>query len=101
MVWPSSAHLPLVVRLRQSLGCNGTLDEASGHLFEPSEAEDAMSFLILSLAFAWDCLLVDGNRKLLTFVSHDEYLVLMSADRAFLNKVGGMLEAAKWCHKID
>lgn len=101
MVWPSSGHMPLVLRLRRSLGCERTLEETPGHLFDQSEAEDAMSFLVLSLEFIWDCLLVGGHRKLSCFVSHDEYLVLMSVDRAFLNEVGGVVEQANWCRKVD
>ena len=99
MVWPSSSHVPLLLRLRQSLGCQRSLEEAAGHLFEASEIDDACSFQILSILFIWDCLLFEGTGRLVCFTSHDEYLVLMGPDQAFVNQVGGVLETAGWCRK--
>src|SRR4051794_19333174 len=59
MVWPSRAHLPMAMRLREALKCRESLDDAPGHLFEAAELDDAISLLILGLEFTWDCLVVD------------------------------------------
>jgi len=100
MVWPSCAHLPLVLRLRQAMGSEQSLDEAPCHLFEPTELDDAVSLLIVSLISCWDCLIFDSSQRLICFVSHDEYLVLMSMDQVFLNEIGNGFESAKWCQKL-
>jgi len=100
IVWPSRAHIPLVLRLRQALGCEQSLEEAPGHLFEASEVDDAISLLILSLEFSWDCFLFDANRRFMCFVSHDEYLVLMGTDQSLVNRIGGVFESAEWCRRM-
>jgi hypothetical protein len=100
MVWPSCAHLPLVLRLRQAMGSERSLDETPCHLSEPSESDDAVSLLIVSLVCCWDCLVFDANQRLICFVSHDEYMILMSTDEMFLNEIGARFESAKWCQKL-
>lgn len=54
-VWPSSQHMPLFRRFRQALGEGRPLIDAPGHLLTPDEADDAVSILIVSLQFVWNC----------------------------------------------
>jgi hypothetical protein len=100
MVWPSCAHIPMLLRLRQGMGCALSLEDASGHLFEPTEIDDAVSLLIVCLIFYWDCLVFDTNRKLVCYVSHDKNMILMSADEFFLNHLGDVIETAKLCKRL-
>src|SRR6266705_5728301 len=54
-VWPSSGHLPLFMRLRQSFGADCSIFETPGHLVPWAEQDDALSILVISLEFFWDC----------------------------------------------
>jgi hypothetical protein len=100
MVWPSCAHMPLVLKLRQAMGGVQPLEDAPGHLFEQSETDDAVSLLIVCLVSYWDCFIFDSSRRLICFVSHDNYMILMSVDQAFLHQLGDVLETAKWCRRL-
>jgi hypothetical protein len=100
-VFKSAGHIPLVTTLRRGMGCLERLEESPCHLFLENEIDDAISLLIVSLIFIWDCFVVDSDQRLMCFVSHDEYLVLMSKDQALLDKIGGVFESAKWGSKIQ
>ena len=91
MIWPSSGHIPLLMRLRQALGESRPLEEAQAHLFSSAEREDAVSFLILSLEFFWDLLIVESTGTLSFFVSHDEYLQVMAKDGNALREIDDRL----------
>lgn len=92
MVFPSCAHIPLALRLREAMGCRESLEERPGILVEPNRLDDATSLLIISLEFLWDCLIVDATLRLICFVSHDEHLLLMSKDDAFVAQISNVLE---------
>ena len=83
------------------MGSVRSLEEAPCHLFDVTEVDDAVSLLIVSLAFYLDCFIIDARQRLMCFLSHDEYLVLMSADENFLNRIGSVLESAKWCRRLS
>lgn len=101
MVWPSSGHIPLALRLRQGMGSDDSLEEAPCQIFTSAEIDDAVSFFIISLVFSWDCFVFDAEQRLMWFLSHDDYLILMGANRAALAKIGNMLESAKWCRPLS
>lgn len=94
-VWPSCGHVPLLLRLRQGLGENRTLDQAPGHLLPKGERDDALSILILSLEFYWDCLVVETSGRLAFFTSHDEYCGFMSNEEAIMLRVRQSLNVWK------
>ena len=71
-VWPSSQHMPLFSRFRQALGEHRPLIEAPGHLLTPDEADDAISILIVSLQFVWNCHVLTASGRDVIFVSHDD-----------------------------
>lgn len=101
MVWPSSGHLPLVLRLRQALGCNKLLEDAPGNLLETNELEDALSLFIVALEFSWDCFVADAELRLICFASHDEKITLMSTDKQFLSAAAAALESAQLCTRLS
>jgi hypothetical protein len=101
IVFPSAGHMPLVTTLRRGMGCTEPLEDSPCHLFGENETDDAVSLLITSLMFFWDCFIADSDQRLLCFVSHDEFLLLMSKDQAFLEEIGKVLESAKWCRRIE
>jgi hypothetical protein len=72
-VWPSGQHMPLFDRFRQAFGERRPLIEALGHIIQASERDDAVSILVISVLYLWNChvLSADGDQAL--FVSHDEY----------------------------
>ena len=92
MVFPSSGHPPLLLRLRQALGEHRPLEDCPGHLFSAQEADDALSVIILALEFFWDCSVLGESGRVALFVSHDEYVEFFSTDRSltarFKNAVG-------------
>jgi hypothetical protein len=94
-VWPSSGHIPLLLRLREALGSDKPLDEYPGHLFSENEGNDVISTLVLSLQFNWDCLLVGDNVRIACFISHDEHFFIMSANDALLKKCEDILKSGK------
>jgi hypothetical protein len=91
VVWPSSGHIPLLMRLRQAFGENRPLEAAPVHVFSSAEREDAVSFLILSLEFFWDLLIVESTGTLSFFVSHDEFLQVMAKDGTALTEINDRL----------
>ena len=82
------------------MGCDKPLEAEPGHLFDPTETDDALSLLIASLEFSWDCFIADASQKLMCFASHDEFLIIMSTSEPFLSQVGSVLESAKWCQRL-
>ena len=95
-VFPSSGHMPIVRRIRQALAESRSLDETPPMCFPPDELEDALSFLVASTLFFWDCLLVGGQSQRGIFVSHDEYFALASQDSAFLTSARSDLLSVGW-----
>lgn len=95
-VWQSSGHVHLLLRLRQALGENRSLDETPGHLFSANESDDAVSVLILSLEFYWDCLLVGSALNFACGVSHDEYYSIMGKDDSIMLEIENKLASGKW-----
>jgi hypothetical protein len=95
-VWASSGHKPLVIRVREALGCKQTLEEAPGHLFPAAECDDAISFLILSAEFFWDCLVVAADLGVALFLSHDEFYLVVCREKEDLVRIQGILENGNW-----
>jgi hypothetical protein len=72
-VWPSGQHMPLFDRFRQAFGERRPLIEAPGHVIPAAEREDAVSILVLSVLYLWNCHVLSANGDQAVFVSHDEY----------------------------
>lgn len=95
-VWGSSGHKPLLVRLREALGCRQRLEESPGHLFLATEVDDAISFLVLSAEFFWDCLVVCPDLGVTVFLSHDEFYIIACKEKKRLIQIQDILENGKW-----
>jgi len=86
-LWPSSQHMPLFSRFRQAFGEGRSLIEAPGHLVTPSEIEDGVSILTMSLLFFWDCHVLTASGRDVVFVSHDEFGWFGSRDSSVAGSV--------------
>jgi hypothetical protein len=72
-VWPSGQHMPLFDRFRQAFGEHRPLIVAPGHVVPAGEREDAVSILVLSVLYLWNCHVLSAHGDQALFVSHDEY----------------------------
>jgi hypothetical protein len=99
-VWPSSQHMPLFARLRQALGESRPLIEAPGHLLTPDEADDAVSILVVSLQFVWNCHILTSSGRDAVFVSHDDIGWFASRDESVAVSVRKKLEEI-WSETVD
>ncbi len=86
-IFPSSGHLPLLNRFRESLGERRPIDEVPGHLFSAGERPDLVSVITLAVEFFWDCLLLGDRAGVACYVSHDAYIDVLSPDPAVLKRV--------------
>jgi hypothetical protein len=91
-VWPSCQHMPLFSRFREAFGEPRPLIEVPGHVLQPHEAADALSLLILSLLFFWDCHVLTASGRDALFVSHDEYGWFASRDSSVVRVIKRQLQ---------
>ena len=69
---PSSQHRPLFDRLRDSFGEKRPIDKTPGHLISQTDKDDAVSLILISLFFIWDCHILSALGKEAVHISHDE-----------------------------
>jgi len=93
-VWPSSEHLPLFERFRQSIGERQPLIETPGHLVEPLEHNDGISVLALAFLFVWDCYVIAASGRDALFTSHDEVGWFGSRDEQVARRVRELFREA-------
>ncbi len=67
-------------RFRMSYGERRGLIDSPGHIFEKTEIEDAISFVILAVLFLGDCYVVTPKHSKFLFFSHDEYGLAKNVD---------------------
>ena len=99
-VWPSSQHMPLFTRFRQAHGESRPLIEAPGHLLTPEEVDDAVSILVVSLQFVWNCHILTSSGRDAVFVSHDEFGWFASRDESVADSVRQKIEET-WSETVD
>jgi hypothetical protein len=99
-VWPSSQHMPLFSRFRQALGEGRPLIDAPGHLLTPDEADDAVSILVVSLQFVWNCHILTSSGRDVLFISHDEFGWFASRDESVAESVRQQIEES-WSETAD
>lgn len=71
-VWPSGQHMPLFDRFREAFGERRSLVEAPGHMIPNGERDDAVSILVVSVLYLWNCHVLSATGDQALFVSHDE-----------------------------
>ena len=79
-------------RFRQALGESRPLIDAPAHLVTPEEADDAVSILVVSLQFVWNCHILTSSGRDTIFVSHDEYGWFASCDESVADSVRPKIE---------
>jgi hypothetical protein len=94
-IFRSSGHLPLLFRLRQSLGETRSITEVPSQLFTRAHRDDAVSFFLLALLFFWDCLIVGHSGDLVAYISHDEYCDVVSRSAERLARARDLLRLAE------
>ena len=99
-VWPSSQHMPMFTRFRQAHGESRPLIDAPGHLLTPDEADDAVSILVVSLQFVWDCHVLTSSGRDAVFVSHDEFGWFASRDESVAGSFRRQIEET-WSETAD
>ncbi len=68
----------IIQRLRSSSGETDSVERRPGHLFKPSELIEMQAYFIIPLLFGWDAYMVPENRDHFVFVSHDQYVDVVS-----------------------
>jgi len=86
-IWPSSQHMPLLQRLRESLGEKRPIDKTPGHLVSIKDKDDAVSLILISLLFIWDCHILAESGQEAVHISHDEFAWFASHDPKLAEKV--------------
>jgi hypothetical protein len=99
-VWPNSQHMPLFMRFRQAIGESRRLIDAPGHLLTPEESDDAVSILVVSLQFVWNCHILTSSGRDAVFVSHDEFGWFASRDESVAESVRQKIEEI-WRETVD
>jgi hypothetical protein len=99
-VWPSSQHMPLYTRFRQAFGESRPLIDAPGHLLTPDDADDAVSILVVSLQFVWNCHILTSLGRDAVFVSHDEFGWFASRDETVAESVRQKFEE-NWSELVN
>ena len=91
-IFPSSGHVPLLLRLRQALGEPRPVEEFPACIFAVNEADDAISVMLLSILFFWDCLVVPASGDPVFYASHDEFCDFFTRSDGTMGRVEKMLE---------
>ncbi|EDY22307.1 hypothetical protein CfE428DRAFT_0432 [Chthoniobacter flavus Ellin428] len=92
-VWPSSQHLPLFTRFRESLGERRPLTEAPAHIITGTDRDDAISIVATSLLFIWDCYGISATGRDAFYISHDEFCYFASRDASIAERVASQFAA--------
>jgi hypothetical protein len=100
-VWPSSGHVPLMIRLRQSLGTNSSLEDMPGQFFHATESDDAASVVLLCIIFFWDCLIFNEEYTACVIFSHDGWYAIGCEDEQKQVNISALLESVKLGQKIS
>lgn len=91
-IWPSSGHIPLLLRLRMSYGEGRDVDTAPGHAIDVTgDPDSGISLLVLAIEFFWDCLVLPDSGKRALYLSHDEFFDFYAMDPGDIDKLKGLI----------
>ena len=99
-IWPSSGHVPLLLRLRESLGTNDSLEQYPGLLFQNGEINDVISVLIICVQFLWDCSLCEQGGGTIIMLSHDGWYRYGSNNSEKMDGIKLILSSGTWGEAI-
>jgi len=89
-VFPALANVHPIPR---AFGERRPLIEAPGHIVTPTDADDAISIVAISLLFIWDCYGISSTGRDAFYISHDEYCYFASRDAPVAERVRSELAA--------
>lgn len=92
--------MPLFTRFRLALGESRPLIDAPGHLLTPADVEDAVSIVVVSLQFFWNCHILTSSGRDAVFVSHDEVGWFASRDESVAESMRQKIEKL-WSGPVD
>ena len=79
-------------RFRAAFGAKSALEETPGHLADATEKDDAISILIMSMEFYWDCFILCSSGNSIFYTSHDEFFYFGSTAIGVVDKFRKELE---------
>ncbi|MDX2198109.1 MAG: hypothetical protein SF069_03960 [Phycisphaerae bacterium] len=86
-IFPSNENHHLYYRLRQYYGDYREFSNAPGHLCQKHESEDLATFLQLTMLNGWDAWLYSEQGDFDVFVSHDEYLRVLTSSNELSHRL--------------
>ena len=80
-IWPSWEDKNLYRMMRQARSLPIDMAFGDGHLFDNSEIEDMISFSYIFANFRYDFRIVDADREIHAFFSHDDFFFIQVAEK--------------------
>lgn len=80
-IWPSWEDANLYRMMRQARGLSVDIAYGDGHLFDRAESDDMVSFAYVFASFRYDFRIIDTNREIHAFFSHDDFLFVQVAEK--------------------
>ncbi len=93
-VWPSGQHMPLFSRFREGCGDRRPLIEAPGQAVPAHDREDAISLLVLSILYLWNCHVLSSSGDHAIFLSHDQFGWVAVRGNRTLDRAKQLLETS-------
>lgn len=98
-IWPNWNDSNLYRMMRQARGLSTGIAYGDGHVFDRADVEDMISFAYVFASFRYDFRIIDANREIHAFFSHDDFFFIQIAE-----KLGSKFQyltnfAETWPHK--
>ena len=80
-IWPSWEDRNLTDMMRMARGAAAGGEYGEGYLFAPAEAADMISFAYVFASFRYDFRVIDAEREIHAFFSHDDWFFIQVAEK--------------------
>jgi hypothetical protein len=80
-IWPSCEDKNLYGMIRQARGVTTDTGYGDAYMFDPIETADMVSFSYIFASFRYDFRIIDADREIHIFFSHDDYFFLQVAKK--------------------
>ena len=98
-IWPSWEDRNLTEMMRRARGALKQSEYGEGHLFSPGETADMISFAYVFANFRYDFRILDSDREIHAFFSHDDFFYIQMAEK-FADAIVGILDfTEEWPEK--